>query len=122
MSAPDGPHGFLAGHSPCVKQSRNSGLMGLGAQRHSQSCMMARRPHLMPAVITNAPGKDAYPLVSFTWLIVPAEVRDESKQAAFDQILHWILTSGQKDCAALGYVPLSRRIVEREMAILAVQH
>ena len=69
----------------------------------------------IPESVTNPPGRNAYPIVSFTWLVVPERFTDPDKQAAFDQILGWILTSGQKDCAALGYVPLPRRVAESEL-------
>ena len=68
--------------------------------------------------LTNAPGKDAYPLASFTWWVLPADLGSESKRSAVRELLQWILTSGQKDCSALGYVPLPREVAGRELATL----
>jgi phosphate ABC transporter phosphate-binding protein len=73
----------------------------------------------MPSALTNAPGKSSYPIVSFTWLIVPADSGDETKQAAIAEILRWVLTSGQRDCSALGYVPLPRELAESQLGALA---
>jgi phosphate ABC transporter phosphate-binding protein len=68
--------------------------------------------------ITNAPGKDAYPIASFTWWLVPKEQASEAKRSALVELLRWMLTSGQKECSALGYVPLPREITESEMELL----
>ncbi len=65
--------------------------------------------------ILNAPGRNAYPISAFTWLLVPAHSSDPRKQAAILQFLKWMLTSGQKQCEALGYVPLPRRIATHEL-------
>jgi len=64
--------------------------------------------------ILNAPGKYAYPISTFTWLLVPAQ-SDSQKQAAIAAFLHWMLTAGQKQCESLGYAPLPRTIVAREL-------
>src|SRR6516164_5363437 len=45
--------------------------------------------------ITNAPGKEAYPISSFTWLLVPAEWADATKEKAFVQFLNWMVDQGQ---------------------------
>jgi phosphate ABC transporter phosphate-binding protein len=68
--------------------------------------------------ILNAPGRYAYPISAFTWILMPAHFSDARKQAAIVQFLRWMLTSGQKECQALGYAPLPRRIVTRELDVL----
>lgn len=67
--------------------------------------------------ITNAPGADAYPIASFTWLLLP-EDGDSSHAAAISQLVQWILTAGQKECSELGYAPLPREIANRELQAL----
>ncbi|MEI9977466.1 MAG: phosphate ABC transporter substrate-binding protein PstS [Edaphobacter sp.] len=71
------------------------------------------------APLTNAPGKDAYPITSFTWLLIPESFPDPATKAAVAEFLEWILTSGQKDCSALAYNPLPKEIVTRELEQLA---
>ena len=71
------------------------------------------------APITNAPGKDAYPIASFTWLLVPQSFPDPATKAAVADFLNWILTAGQRDCSALGYNPLPKEVVARELETLA---
>jgi phosphate ABC transporter phosphate-binding protein len=68
--------------------------------------------------ILNAPGRNTYPISAFTWILVPAQSSDAPKREAIIQFLHWMLTSGQKECEALGYGPLPRRIVTRELDAL----
>jgi len=65
--------------------------------------------------ILNAPGKYSYPISTFTWLLVPVQQSDSQKQAAIAAFLHWMLTTGQKQCESLGYAPLPRAIVTREL-------
>jgi len=67
----------------------------------------------LPTSITNAAGKGAYPIATFTWLLVPPQVDDPAKKAALLALLHWLLADGQKECSALGYAPLPRDLAER---------
>jgi phosphate ABC transporter phosphate-binding protein len=69
--------------------------------------------------ILNAPGKYAYPISTFTWLLVSAQQSSSQKQAAIAAFLHWMLTTGQKQCESLGYAPLPRTIVARELDALS---
>jgi phosphate transport system substrate-binding protein len=68
--------------------------------------------------ITNAPGKDAYPIATFTWWLWPQDGGNDGKRAAFRELLQWMLSSGQKECSALGYAPLPREIANRELQLL----
>jgi phosphate transport system substrate-binding protein len=64
--------------------------------------------------ITNAPGKDAYPISSFTWLLVPAQSKDAGKGKILADFLNWMVTDGQKMTAALAYAPLPDGVVAKE--------
>jgi len=75
----------------------------------------------VPADISDAPGKNAYPIAAFTWLVIPAEANDPARKAALAELLRWVLTSGQKECSALGYEPLPREIAERQLRDLGNQ-
>jgi len=68
--------------------------------------------------ITNAPGKDSYPIASFTWLLLPQKITDAAKKAALVGLLRWILTSGQQECSSLGYAPLPREVAAQELEIV----
>jgi phosphate transport system substrate-binding protein len=56
--------------------------------------------------ITNAPGKDAYPISSFTWLLIPAQSKDAAKGKIIADFLNWMVDDGQKMTADLTYAPL----------------
>ncbi len=66
--------------------------------------------------ILNSQKKDAYPLSTFTWLVVPAEQPDAQKKSAITELLKWMLTSGQKQCASLGYAPLPPAVAARALS------
>jgi len=69
--------------------------------------------------LTNAAGKDAYPITSLTWLFVPESMPDPATKSAVADLLQWMLTAGQKECSALAYTPLPKEIVNRELELLA---
>ncbi|HZR66309.1 MAG TPA: phosphate ABC transporter substrate-binding protein PstS [Terriglobales bacterium] len=64
--------------------------------------------------ITNAPSKEAYPISSFTWLLVPAEWGDKTKQKVMVDFLNWMLDQGQSMTAQLSYAPLPQSVKEKE--------
>ena len=66
--------------------------------------------------ITNAPGEKAYPISSFTWLLVPAKFDDKNKLKAMKDFLQWMVTDGQKLTQELLYVPLPEEVVAKEQA------
>lgn len=69
--------------------------------------------------ITNAPGEKAYPIASFTWLLVPEKFADKTKSKAMKDFLEWILTDGQKLTRTLEYAPLPSEMVAKEQKALA---
>ncbi|HZU29574.1 MAG TPA: phosphate ABC transporter substrate-binding protein PstS [Candidatus Angelobacter sp.] len=66
--------------------------------------------------ITNAPGPNAYPISSFTWLLVPAEWSDAGKEKAFVDFLTWMVDKGQTMTSALDYAPLPKNVAEKVKA------
>jgi len=63
--------------------------------------------------ITNAPGKDAYPISSFTWLLIPAQSKDAAKGKILADFLSWMVDDGQKMTADLTYAPLPESVAEK---------
>jgi phosphate transport system substrate-binding protein len=70
--------------------------------------------------ITNAPGKNAYPISSLTWMLIPTKFSDPKKAAAMKGFLSWMLTNGQKEAPGLDYAPLPKEIVAREEKQIAM--
>jgi phosphate transport system substrate-binding protein len=65
--------------------------------------------------ITNAPGKAAYPIASFTYLLIPAKIEDATKKGVIKGFLTWMLNDGQKEVEALSYARLPKEVVAREL-------
>jgi phosphate transport system substrate-binding protein len=70
--------------------------------------------------ITNAAGDDAYPIASFTWLLVPDKIADAGKRAATIDFLNWMLGPGQALAPALQYAQLPAAVVEKEKAAIGL--
>jgi phosphate transport system substrate-binding protein len=64
--------------------------------------------------ITNAPGKDAYPISSFTWLLIPQQSKDAAKGKILADFLNWMVTDGQKMTNPLSYASLPDSVVQKE--------
>ena len=72
--------------------------------------------------ITNAPGKDAYPIASFTWLLVPADWKDKTKEKVIVDFLSWMLEQGQTMTADLNYAPLPDSVKQKEREAIKAIH
>ncbi len=70
--------------------------------------------------ITNASGAGAWPISSYTWLLIPTQIPDAGKKKAITDFLTWMLTTGQKDAQGLSYAPLPKSIVEKEKKQIAL--
>jgi len=62
--------------------------------------------------ITDAPGKDSYPLSGFTWLLVYKNMRNETKAKALVNFLKWAMGKGQSFASGLYYAPLSKGVIK----------
>lgn len=70
--------------------------------------------------VTNASGKDAYPISTFTYMLIPTKFADPAKGKVMKDFLKWMLTDGQKEVAALDYAPLPPAVVSKEQKQLAM--
>jgi phosphate transport system substrate-binding protein len=71
--------------------------------------------------ITNSPAKTAYPIASFTWLLIPTHPADANKGKILKDFLFWMLDKGQTMTEALSYAPLPKEVVEKEKAAITQQ-
>lgn len=103
---------------------RNSAGVFLKATLESVSAAAASVAGSMPddfrVSITNPPGEAAYPIASFTWLLVPTRIEDAAKRAALKDFLTWMLTAGQQYCEPLAYAKLPQEVVARETQAIAL--
>ena len=65
--------------------------------------------------ITNAPGKTAYPISSFTWLLIPEKFKDTAKRDALKGFVKWAITDGQGLAENLSYAKLPKEVVDKEL-------
>ena len=95
---------------------RNSAGVFLKASLEGVTAAAASAPK-MPAdfrvSITNAPGKDAYPISSFTWFLIPVPSADPAKGKILNDFLNWMATDGQAMTSALSYAPLPANVVAK---------
>jgi phosphate transport system substrate-binding protein len=79
----------------------------------------ANMPDSFRVSITNPSGKDAYPVSSFTWLLMPAKIQDPKKKQILTDFLRWMLSNGQAMAAPLGYAPLPKAVIAKETKAIA---
>ncbi|MGA2196036.1 MAG: phosphate ABC transporter substrate-binding protein PstS, partial [Bryobacteraceae bacterium] len=69
--------------------------------------------------ITNASGKKAFPISSFTYLLIPSQIPDAAKSKDIVAFLQWMLADGQKYAPGLYYAPLPKEVVAKEIKQIA---
>jgi len=69
--------------------------------------------------ITNSPGKSAYPIASFTWLLVPSRIADANKKKVLKDFLQWMITDGQNMVEPLSYARLPKEVIALEKKAVA---
>jgi phosphate transport system substrate-binding protein len=74
-----------------------------------------------PVSLSNPPAstKDAYPISTFTYMMIPSKWADASKKAAITDFLKWMLTEGQKTAPSVFYAPLPAQVVKKDQDQIA---
>jgi phosphate transport system substrate-binding protein len=85
-------------------------------QSASKTLEAVKLPDNLRAFITDPEGAEAYPIVTYTWMLVPKKVSDPEKAKAIEAMVEYGLTDGQKITGELGYVPLPKTVVEQVAA------
>jgi len=70
--------------------------------------------------ITNSPGKNAYPISSFTWMLIPDKIDDATKKKSITAFLQWMMTTGQQDAEGMSYAPLPKPVIAKEQKQIAL--
>jgi phosphate transport system substrate-binding protein len=87
----------------------------LASVTEAAAAAAANMPADFRVSITNPSGRSAYPICSFTYLLVPERWPDAKKGAAFVGFLRWMATDGQKFTEGLSYAPLPKNVVQKEL-------
>jgi phosphate transport system substrate-binding protein len=69
--------------------------------------------------LTNAPGKDSYPITSFTWLYIPVKAKDPERGRALVEYLRWLYGDGQTVARDRGYATLPNDLLVKVTASLS---
>ena len=108
----------IQNHMPYGKVKNSSGAF-VKADLASVSAAAAAAAKYIPddfrVSITNPEGKAAYPIASFTWLLIPSKFADTAKRDVVKDFLKWALTDGQQYAEALSYAKLPKEVVAKEM-------
>jgi phosphate transport system substrate-binding protein len=102
-----------------VKNSSNAFIKASMASVSAAAAGAAMPPDFRVS-ITNAPGKDAYPISSFTWMLIPEKIPDPAKDKVVHEFLQWMLTKGQEVAPTLDFAPLPKPVVDKELKQLTM--
>jgi phosphate transport system substrate-binding protein len=104
-------------------QVQNASGRFIKAELWSVTAAAADSAQDMPAdfrvSITNAPGESAYPISSFTWILVPTKIADRAKREAVVSFLNWGLTDGQTFADSLSYSRLPDSVIKKVQTAIA---
>jgi len=102
-----------------VKNSAGEFVKASLASTTAAAASVKNMPADFRVSITNPPGKDAYPIASFTWLLVPAQAKDASRGAIMKEFLGWMLNQGQGMTRQLTYAPLPKEVADKVRTTIA---
>ncbi len=68
--------------------------------------------------ITNAPGATAYPISSFSWMLVPVKAQDAAKGRVLRDFLNWMVKSGESQASSLYYAPLPQNVAQKVLKVV----
>jgi phosphate transport system substrate-binding protein len=112
----------IQNHIPYGSVENSSGSF-IQASLASVTAAAAAAAESMPSdfrvSITDPAGKDAYPIASFTWILVPTRIPDQTKREAIKSFLHWMLTKGQSYTEPLDYAKLPSNVIAKEEATIS---
>ncbi len=105
-----------------VKNSAGSWVKGSLESTTAAAGSVKSMPDDFRVSITNPPGSDAYPIASFTWLLVPAQFKDTSKGKVVVDFLNWVLDHGEPMASQLDYAPLPENVKTKVRARIKEIH
>jgi len=106
----------------CVMKNKTGNFIEVNFNTVSEAAAGASKhmPSDLRAVITNADGKDSYPICGFSWIVVPKDIKDYSHAEALVKFLKWAVTKGQADATSLYYAPLPKPVQKLDLEKIAM--
>jgi len=99
-------------------ENKSGNYVAASTESGEAALASAQMPDDMIVWASDPEAKDAYPIVTYTWLICYKQYQDKKKLELLRDLLQYCLTDGQKDSEALGYIPLPPNVVEKVKAAM----
>lgn len=96
-----------------VVKNKSGNFVKASLESTTAAAASAKMPADFRVSIVNAPGKDAYPIASFTWLLIPQQSKDSNKGKILQDFLNWMVDQGQQMTTQLTYAPLPKDVAEK---------
>ena len=103
-------------------KSGNFVKASLETTTNAAAAAAANMPEDYRVSITDAAGKNAYPIASFTWLLIPQQSKDAAKGKVLHDFLVWMLKDGESETKDLTYAPLPKEVAKKVMATINTIH
>ena len=84
----------------------------------TEAAAAAKIPADFRVSITNAPGANAYPISSFTYLLIPVQGSNAENRKVLKDLLSWIIKNGEGEVSALSYAPLPEALAQKELSVV----
>ena len=102
-----------------ILENKSGAFIAANTASGQAAIASAKLPEDMIVWASDPEPKDAYPIVTFTWLLAYKKYPDKKKHDVLVDLLRYGVTDGQKDAESLGYIPLPQAVVERVTAALS---
>jgi phosphate transport system substrate-binding protein len=99
-----------------MKNSSGNYIKGSLESTTAAAASVKNMPSDFRVSITDPPGKDAYPIASFTWLLIPSRFSDKAKGKAVVDFLNWMVDQGESMASQLDYAPLPQNVKDKVRA------
>lgn len=105
-----------------VVQNKSGEFVKASLESTTAAAASAKMPPDFHVSIVNAPGKEAYPICSFTWLLIPQQSKEASKGKILQDFLNWMLDNGQSMTRDLTYAPLPTEVAQKVRETVKTVH
>ena len=99
-------------------ENRDGSFVQPGGQTGTAALATAQLPPNLRLFIADPAGREAYPIVTFSWILLYKNYDDPRKAKAVRDLFRWCLTDGQKFASDLGYVSLSPNVSSKALAVV----
>jgi len=102
-----------------ILENKSGNFVGPSLDSGAAALSEARLPQNLRAFVPDPSGPDAYPIVTFSWILLRRDYADSAKGNAIRELVRWCLRDGQQYAAELGYIPLPADVTERDLQALS---